>query len=200
MGAFHTGEREVQRRAGVTATARDLGQGIGPSIPASARAFLEGQRIAVLASVDAAGRVWASLLTGQPGFITALDSKTLRVAADAPAADPITDCLADGAPIGLLVFDPVRRRRLRLNGYVAGVDASALQISVAEVFGNCPKYIQERVLDAEARVRIQCSAARSSRKASGSLSSAPTPSSSVACTSARAPRPPTAADAPASFR
>jgi len=40
MGVFHAGEREVQRRAGVTAMARDLGQGIGPSIPAGARSFL----------------------------------------------------------------------------------------------------------------------------------------------------------------
>ena len=154
MGVFHAGEREVQRRAGVTAMVRDLGQGIGPSIPPGARPFLEGQRIAVLAGVDGAGRVWVSLLTGRPGFITAPDSKTLRLAAVAPAADPITDCLADGAPLGLLVFDPARRRRLRLNGYVAGVDARALQVSVAEVFGNCPKYIQARVPDAEAPATI----------------------------------------------
>ena len=162
MGVFHAGEREVQRRAGVTAMARDLGQGIGPSIPAGARPFLEGQRIAVLAGVDGAGRVWVSLLTGRPGFITARDSKTLRLAAMAPAADPITDCLADGAPIGLLVFDPVRRRRLRLNGYVAGVDASALQVSIAEVFGNCPKYVQARVPDAEARATAPHSVRRGS--------------------------------------
>jgi predicted pyridoxine 5'-phosphate oxidase superfamily flavin-nucleotide-binding protein len=162
MAVFHAGEREVQQRAGVTAMARDLGQGIGQSIPAGARPFLEGQRIAVLAGVDGAGRVWVSLLTGRPGFITAPDSKTLRLAAAAPAIDPITDCLADGAPIGLLVFDPVRRRRLRLNGYVAGVDASALQISVAEVFGNCPKYIQARVPDAEARATALHSVRRGS--------------------------------------
>jgi len=151
MGVFHAGEREVQRRAGVTAMARDLGQGIGPSIPAVARPFLEGQRIAALAGLDGTGRVWASLLTGRPGFITAPDSKTLRMAAAAPATDPITDCLAEGASIGVLVFDPGRRRRLRVNGYVAGVDANALSISVAEVFGNCPKYIQARVPEAEAR-------------------------------------------------
>jgi uncharacterized protein len=162
MGVFHEGEREVQRRAGVTEMARDLGQGIGPTIPPGARPFLEGQRIAVLAGLDGAGRVWTSLLAGRPGFITTPDEKTLRIGAAAPAADPIADCLGDGALVGVLVFDPVRQRRLRLNGRVASVDAAALQISVAEVFGNCPKYIQARTPEAQSAAAATPSVRRGS--------------------------------------
>src|SRR5215831_15461235 len=66
MSVFHEGEREVQRRVGVAATARELGQGIGPIIPPGARPFLEGQRIAVLAGLDGTGRVWTSLLAKDP--------------------------------------------------------------------------------------------------------------------------------------
>jgi predicted pyridoxine 5'-phosphate oxidase superfamily flavin-nucleotide-binding protein len=160
MGTFHEGEREVQRRAGVTAMTRDLGQGIGPAIPTGARPFLEGQRIAVLAGVDGAGRVWTSLLTGRPGFITAPDDQTLRIVAAAPPADPITHCLGDGAFIGVLVFDPVRRRRLRLNGHVASADGDGLRITVAEVFGNCPKYIQARTPEAKTGPAAASSARR----------------------------------------
>ena len=160
MGVFHEGEREVQRCAGVTAMARDLAQRIGPTIPRGARPFLEGQRIAVLAGVDGAGRMWTSLLTGPPGFITAPDDKTLRIVAGAPPADPITDCLGDGGFIGGLVFDPVRRRRLRLNGHVASADGEALWITVAEVFGNCPKYIQARTPEAKTGSAVASSVRR----------------------------------------
>jgi len=142
--------------------ARELGQGIGPIIPRGARPFLEGQRFAVLAGLDGTGRVWTSLLAGRPGFIGAPDETTLRIAAAPPAVDPITDCLADGALVGVLVFDPVRRRRLRLNGHVTSVDAAAVQISVAEVFGNCPKYIQARTLEAESAAAAMPSVRRGS--------------------------------------
>jgi predicted pyridoxine 5'-phosphate oxidase superfamily flavin-nucleotide-binding protein len=162
MGVFHEGEREVQRRVGVAATARELGHGIGPIIPPGARPFLEGQRIAVLAGLDGAGRVWTSLLAARPGFISAPDETTLRIAAAPPAVDPIIDCLGDGALVGVLVFDPVRRRRLRLNGHVMSGDAAAVQISVAEVFGNCPKYIQARTLEAETAAAAMPSVRRGS--------------------------------------
>ena len=81
MGAFHAGEREVQARAGVAAEAQSLGRGISRGIPAGAEPFLEAQRLAVLAGIDGAGHVWASLLTGNPGFITAPAERTLRIAA-----------------------------------------------------------------------------------------------------------------------
>jgi predicted pyridoxine 5'-phosphate oxidase superfamily flavin-nucleotide-binding protein len=149
MGVFHEGEREVQRRAGVAAEARDLGRGITRAIPAGARPFLEAQRIAVLAGVDEGRRVWASLLIGAPGFITSPIGHTLRMEARTPPQDPIRGCLTSGSPVGVLVFDPERRRRLRLNGRVAEVGDGALEVRVEEVFGNCPKYIQARAPDPE---------------------------------------------------
>ena len=75
MGVFHEGERAVQKRAGVEAESRSLGRGISRSIPDGAGPFLEAQRVAILAGVDPNERVWASLVTGNPGFITAPDSR-----------------------------------------------------------------------------------------------------------------------------
>jgi uncharacterized protein len=150
MSKFHEGERAVQSRSGVTDEAGRLGRGITSAIPAAARPFLESQRIAVLAGVDPSGRVWASMVSGAPGLITAPSARTLRLAAGLPDADPLSEGLSRGRPLGVLVIDPERRRRLRVNGRVMRADRDAIEIRADEVFGNCPKYIQARALESEA--------------------------------------------------
>src|SRR5262249_30082075 len=147
VGVFHEGERSVQARAGVAAEARGLGRGISKAIPAGAEPFLEAQRLAVLAGVDRAGRVWASPVIGPPGFITARGRHTLRLAARLADPDPLRAGLAPGRPLGVLVLDPERRRRLRINGRTAEATPSAIELRIEEVFGNCPKYIQARAPD-----------------------------------------------------
>jgi len=144
MGVFHEGEEAVQARAGVQAESRRLGRGISRAIPDGAESFLEAQRMAVVAGVDDGGRVWASLVTGGPGFITAPDSRTLHLSATLPGRDPLGEALREGRWLGVLVFDPERRRRLRVNGRVAGVRPGSIEVRTEEVFGNCPKYIQAR--------------------------------------------------------
>ena len=153
MGAFHEGERAVQARAGVAAEARGLGRGISSGIPPGAQPFLEAQRLAVLAGIDTAGHVWASLVTGNPGFITAPSLRRLRLAAGLSDADPLVDGLSSDRPLGLLVIDPERRRRLRVNGRVIRADRTAIEIATEEVFGNCPKYIQARAPEQGAHTR-----------------------------------------------
>jgi len=147
MGVFHEGERAVQARAGVEAESRRLGRGISREIPEGAAPFLEAQRLAVVAGVDGADRVWASLVTGAPGFITTPDPRTLRVAAALVDADPLRASLGVGAALGVLVLDPERRRRLRVNGHVSANGPGTIEIGTAEVFGNCPKYIQARAAE-----------------------------------------------------
>jgi predicted pyridoxine 5'-phosphate oxidase superfamily flavin-nucleotide-binding protein len=105
--------------------------------------------MAVLAAADERGRLWASLVMGKPGFITAPDEHTLSLAADLSAADPIGTCLGNDRPVGVLVFDPARRRRLRLNGRAIAGPAGRIDIRINEVFGNCPKYIQARAPEPE---------------------------------------------------
>jgi predicted pyridoxine 5'-phosphate oxidase superfamily flavin-nucleotide-binding protein len=144
VAIFHAGERSVQARAGVGAAARDLGRGISRVIPRGVLPFLEDQRLAILAGADDAGRVWASLVAGQPGFITAPDPRTLRLAGRLAPGDPLREGLASGRPVGVLVLDPERRRRIRLNGRSSGAD-DEIEVRIEEVFGNCPKYIQARV-------------------------------------------------------
>lgn len=161
MDVFHEGERAVQRRAGVWAEARSLGRGIASTIVPGAAAFVESQRFAVLAGVDAGGRVWASLATGEPGFMTVPDVHTLRLAADLPDGDPLRDAVAGHGPLGVLVLDPERRRRIRVNGRAVASRPGTIEVRVQEVFGNCPKYIQARV-PVEGTARRRAGAARRS--------------------------------------
>ena len=149
MGVFHEGERAVQKRAGVSAEARSLGRGISSVLPAGIGPFVEAQRMAILAAADDRGRLWASLVLGKPGFFTAPDEHTLSLAAQLPAADPVGTRLGDDRPVGVLVFDPARRRRLRLNGRAIAGRAGHIDIRIDEVFGNCPKYIQARAPEPE---------------------------------------------------
>jgi len=151
MGVFHEGERAVQKRAGVEAESRSLGRGISRNIPDGAGPFLEAQRVAILAGVDPDDRVWTSLVTGNPGFITSPDSRTLRLAAAISPVDPLSAALSTNRELGVLVFDPERRRRLRINGRVSRADASTIEIRTEEVFGNCPKYIQARAPEGDSR-------------------------------------------------
>jgi len=153
VATFHEGERTVQRRAGVAAEARSLGRGISAAIPPGAAPFLAAQRLAALAGVDDRGRVWASVVMSAPGFITVPDPGTLRLAARLAPGDPLRGGVAEGAPVGVVVLDPERRRRIRFNGRSGGPMPDAIDVHVEEVFGNCPKYIQARTPEMHASER-----------------------------------------------
>jgi predicted pyridoxine 5'-phosphate oxidase superfamily flavin-nucleotide-binding protein len=144
---FHAGEMELQRRAGVRDEAEAVGRIIGGTVPAGWARFLSRQSLAVASSVERGGRVWASLLAGPPGFIQRLDERTLRLAAAPAAGDPLSEALAQRPELGLLVIDPRTRQRLRFNG--RGLrNEDGLFLRVDQAYGNCPKYIQQRALEA----------------------------------------------------
>jgi predicted pyridoxine 5'-phosphate oxidase superfamily flavin-nucleotide-binding protein len=148
--AYHSGELETQARAGGRATAQRVGQMIRSLIPPAAQVFLGSQRMAVLSTVDAGNRVWASLLTGKPGFMQAADDRTVRIGATPVAGDPLSDNLRATDHVGLLAIDFATRRRLRVNGTAERRPDVALYLQAREVYGNCPKYIQARQYDRSA--------------------------------------------------
>ena len=86
----------------------------------------------------------ATIWTGAPGFVTAPDARTLRIAVDLDPADPATRAFAPGAPFGMLGIELATRRRNRANGTIVAADARGLTIAVHQSFGNCPKYIHPR--------------------------------------------------------
>lgn len=148
---FHAGERLVQERTGERGTALINSRSISPGIPAAARSFVGQQRWCVLGAADAAGAVWACLLTGEPGFVqTSDDLRSLQVASSDPQGmlaglAPIAD-LQPGQSIAVLLIELQTRRRLRINGHVAQASAQALEVAVGQAFPLCPRYIQKREL------------------------------------------------------
>lgn len=149
-GPYHRGSRAVQDLVGVREAADHLGRSIGDGIRPVAAAFLELQPMLVIGGADQAGAVWASLLTGRPGFVRATGPRQMSVAGGPRRADPLAQALVqEGAPVGTIALDPRTRRRLRLNGR-ARPTPRGLAIETDRVFANCPKYIQKRQLPAGA--------------------------------------------------
>ena len=144
-GRFHAGETFVQRMAGLAEEAETVGRIVGDSLAPAVARFLRDQRLAVAASLDVAGRPWASVLSGPAGFLRALDHRRLSIGAIPPDDDPLAANLRARRELGLLVLDPQTRRRMRLNGE-ASLTRDGVLLRTEEVYGNCPKYIQKRVL------------------------------------------------------
>jgi len=141
---YHAGEIEVQTRAGVRTQAERIGRGVHSAIPPAAQLFLLYQPMVILSSVDASGRVWASLLTGEPGFIRAVDESTVLIEAKPVEGDPLSDNLREVSQVGLLLIEPRTRRRMRLNGRAVITQGGSIRVRAQEVYSNCPKYIQAR--------------------------------------------------------
>lgn len=144
---YHPGSRAVQDRVGVRELADHVGRSIGQGIRPVAAAFLELQPMLVIGAADPAdGRVWASLLTGEPGFVRATGPRRISVAGGLPEGDPLAAALmVPGTPVGTIALDPRTRRRMRLNGR-SRPTPRGLAVEADQVFSNCPKYLQQRRL------------------------------------------------------
>jgi predicted pyridoxine 5'-phosphate oxidase superfamily flavin-nucleotide-binding protein len=145
---FHGGEIAVQERAGVRDIAEDVGEGIVDHLPPGASGFLELRQMAVVGTVDSDGRVWASVVTGQPGFIETVDDRTLKIAARASSSDPLFRNLAKEGHVALFAPDFVATRRVRVNGRGV-IKQGSIYIRTEEVYGNCRRYLQERLFIGE---------------------------------------------------
>ncbi|QLY29619.1 pyridoxamine 5'-phosphate oxidase family protein [Nocardia huaxiensis] len=143
--SYHTGELAVQQRMGQADIAQHVGRMIRADIPGAAAAFLAEQPMIVVAAADEAGRMWATQLTGLPGFAQAAGDRTITVDALPRPGDPLAAALRSPGRIGLIALQPQRRRRMRVNG-IADPTATGLRITTEQVYSNCPKYISRRTL------------------------------------------------------
>ena len=144
---FHEGELQVQKRAGELEEGARNGRVVADSIMKGALKFVAQQPMVILGSVDDEQDVWASVLFGPPGFVTAPDER--RVEFDLSRAginehDPFWKNIQHNSRIGALFIELATRRRLRINGTVARPTDGELELNVAECYPNCPKYIQRR--------------------------------------------------------
>ena len=151
QSVYHAGELEVQKRAGVSDMARRVGNGIHSEIPPAAQEFLEQQPMVIVGSADSQGQIWASILTGEPGFLTVLDAQTVQIDPIPSTGDPLSKVLSENEKgsheVGLLAIEPATRRRMRLNGVAETVPDGTILLHAREVYANCPKYIQARAVE-----------------------------------------------------
>ncbi|RSN56751.1 pyridoxamine 5'-phosphate oxidase family protein [Actinomadura sp. WAC 06369] len=140
---YHEGERAAQRRAGLLDQGAFSARAVRAELPEVARTFLVRQPMVVLGAADGAGAMWATLLTGPPGFLRAADARTVAVDARTGPDDPLHDRLTGPAPVGMLAIEPSRHRRMRMNGRAVPT-AHGLRVALDQVYSNCPKYIQKR--------------------------------------------------------
>ncbi|MFE7118052.1 pyridoxamine 5'-phosphate oxidase family protein [Streptomyces sp. NPDC057654] len=169
-GIYHEGERAVQRAAGVEAEADRVSVIHGTRVELTAQAFLSSVSCVALGAADADGRMWASVLLGEPGFVRASPGSVRIVgrAEETDAPDPAAARSASeastlptgdlsphdpigprepGDPVGLIAMDFTRRRRLRVNGRVRSWGPRLIELAVDEAYGNCPRFIHRRPLD-----------------------------------------------------
>lgn len=117
--------------------------------------FIAGLDMFFLATVDERGRVNCSYKGGEPGFVRALDSRTLAFPNyDGNGMYLSMGNISERGEVGMLFIDFARQRRMRVNGVAELGDDEALKASypesqfvvrvhVREVFANCPRYIHK---------------------------------------------------------
>ena len=139
---WHEGEIEIQESAGVVDRMAPIGRrAIRDHLIEQHRAFYPQLPFIVAGAVDPAGDVWATLISGKPGFLHAPDPLRLDVSAQREPGDPADAGLGDGQAVGLLGIELHTRRRNRLNGMIRRRGADGFAVEVRESFGNCPQYI-----------------------------------------------------------
>ncbi|MFY1662893.1 pyridoxamine 5'-phosphate oxidase family protein [Pseudomonas sp. Pseu.R1] len=143
---WHDGELQLQRS--VDAVALMVGPGERQMardwMPDQHRDFYAQLPFVVLGTVDGDGQPWATLRTGQPGFMDSPRPNILTLSLPAQPADPAQAGIADGSAIGLLGIELHTRRRNRMNGIIRCAGDSGFQIAVSQAYGNCPRYIKLR--------------------------------------------------------
>jgi len=150
---FHEGEVQAQKRAGEFEEAQRNGRMLADSIMRGAMPFVAQQPMVVLGSVDEGQDVWASVLFGPPGFVTATDERRVEIdlsQAGIDEHDPFWENIQHQPRVGVLLIELATRRRLRINGTVDRPVSDRLTLDVTESYPNCPKYIQRRQIQFEA--------------------------------------------------
>ncbi|BDA45400.1 probable flavohemoprotein at C-terminar half [Coccomyxa sp. Obi] len=139
---YHFGEVEVQDRVGSRDTADRIGPFLRKYLNDQAKEFFNELTLLFVGQRAPDGSIWATTLSGVPGFMKATDDHHLTVNLKQIYADPVK--FAEGDRIGSVGVMLHNRRRNRLNCIVESVQPGSCSLKVLQSFGNCPKYIQVR--------------------------------------------------------
>jgi uncharacterized protein len=145
---FHAGELAIQARFGAQERMdKQARRMVRDYLPEQHQQFFAQLSYLIVGTVDTVGNLWASILVGEPGFLSSPNQHTLRVTAQPLFGDPLSTTFAEGMDIGLLGIELHTRRRNRLNGTITAIHADSFDVHVGQSFGNCPQYIQARMFE-----------------------------------------------------
>lgn len=148
---YHEGERDAQTRAGSREEAQAMEGSIRAEITPGIARFLSERTYAFVAAADAHGAIWTTMLEARTDLLRPMGTRLLALKPVPRADDPVLDALRSPTPIAILAIDFATRRRLRVNGFAVPRDDETI-VSPIEIFGNCPKYIPKREVEAWADV------------------------------------------------
>jgi ferredoxin-NADP reductase/predicted pyridoxine 5'-phosphate oxidase superfamily flavin-nucleotide-binding protein len=144
---FHPGELIVQALANEADIAQRNSTVVSKHIIKGALSFIEQQSMTVVSSTDENNQIWTSVLFGEPGFITAQDDQHILINREKiiqQPNDPLWKNIEDNSQVGLVIIELSTRRRLRVNGNISLLSNGQYEVTVAQTYPNCPKYIQRR--------------------------------------------------------
>ncbi|MGH8849747.1 MAG: pyridoxamine 5'-phosphate oxidase family protein [Casimicrobiaceae bacterium] len=151
---YHPASRELQDRFDTRRLADRIEQRlVVDSVGDADRAFIEAADMFFLASVDEAGQPACSYKGGAPGFVRAVDARTLAFPNyDGNGMFLSMGNIAQSRKVGMLFIDFEQPRRLRLSGEARISPDDPLRaeyceaqfivrVDLTQVFPNCPRYI-----------------------------------------------------------
>ncbi len=149
---FHSGELRLQDQFGLREKLAGMARRMMHDfIPDKQRTFFESLEYLLLGTIDTNGGAFASLLTGKDGFVQTPTAEQMVIHTGPRENQPAFDSLSVGEMVGVLGIDLSNRRRNRMHGRVTALDADSVTITVTQFYGNCPKYILERVITERGR-------------------------------------------------
>ena len=151
---FHIGEQYIQEKLGVRERMENFGKRvIRDHFPQQHREFYHQLSFLFAGHADSSGQVWASILCGEPGFISSPDEYSIQISAKPLLGDPLEKSLSTGLQVGFLGIDLPARRRNRFSATISQTAEEYFQLTIDQTFGNCPQYIQSRSIKAKANQR-----------------------------------------------
>lgn len=147
VNSWHQGELSVQKRAGTAQKMAEIGpKFIREFMPQQHRDFFQSLSMIYIGYSDSKSETRASLLFGEPGFITSSSETTLQINTQYSLNDFNNNHLNVGDRVGLLGIEFISKRRNRLNVIITDINQKNIQVKVLQSYGNCPKYIQLKIL------------------------------------------------------
>jgi len=147
MGAttYHEGELAVQRRVGVSETAKFRSAHQKTFLGSPAQDYLKSRPYVVISAQDDQGRIFCTMVAtrdGSPCLVDMCASHFVLKAAMLKAGDALRGALVPGTAVGVIGIDFETRARVRVNCTVEELlNTGDVRLAVDICASHCPQYI-----------------------------------------------------------